>query len=187
MYRGSRIIIPPALRHDKLQTLHGPHLGIVKTKQRSRNVIFRPNMNQDIERLIEKCDICNKHQKANESQSTTDSAGYFGITVLKVGADLFSSRTMNIYFVPITTPNIRKSYSYQESRQQQRYRRSNPCLRDMEYCPTFSQTTDLSLLTQLQEIGSLLIQHRVRVIHVLIDRQNVVFKPLKPYFAKKRK
>ena len=192
MYRGSRIIIPSALRRDMLNKLHEPHLGIVKTKQRARSVIFWPNMNQDIERLIEKCDICNKHRKANPHQPLIP----HDIPELpwsKVGADLHlysSSRTMNIYFVSINTPNIRKSYSYRISRQQQRYRRSNPCLRDMEYRPNFSQATDLSSLTQisrnLRVSGSLLIQRRVRVIHVLMDRQNVAFKPWKTYFAKQK-
>ena len=88
MYRGSRIIIPSALRRDMLNKLHEPHLGIVKTKQRARSVIFWPNMNQDIERLIEKCDICNKHRKANPHQPLIP----HDIPELpwsKVGADLF--------------------------------------------------------------------------------------------------
>ena len=67
VFRGERICVPKSLRPDMLKLLHAPHLGIVYTKQRARDIIFWPRMNSQIEDLVSKCPIClefrNKNQK----------------------------------------------------------------------------------------------------------------------------
>lgn len=48
IFRGMRIVIPPALRKDMLKVVHRSHLGIVKCKQRAREAMYWPGMNTDI-------------------------------------------------------------------------------------------------------------------------------------------
>lgn len=65
LYKGQSVMIPSSLRRQMLTKLHEPHLGIVKTKQRARNKIFWPNMNYDMEQLIQSCGVCNSFRKSN--------------------------------------------------------------------------------------------------------------------------
>ncbi|XP_061196319.1 uncharacterized protein K02A2.6-like [Saccostrea echinata] len=57
LYKGQSVMIPLSLRRQMLNRLHEPHLGIVKIKQRARNIIFWPNMNYDIKQLIQSCGL----------------------------------------------------------------------------------------------------------------------------------
>ena len=41
------------------------HLGIVKCKQRARDVVFWPGMGKEIEEMISKCDTCQEYQASN--------------------------------------------------------------------------------------------------------------------------
>ncbi|CAC5392125.1 unnamed protein product [Mytilus coruscus] len=52
LYKSQRIFIPKALQREMLVKLHEAHLGIVKTKQRAREILFWRNMNSDIENFI---------------------------------------------------------------------------------------------------------------------------------------
>ncbi|CAG2195504.1 unnamed protein product [Mytilus edulis] len=65
LYKSQRIFIPKSLQREMLVKLHEAHLGIVKTKQRAREILFWRNMNSDIENFIKNCSICNKFRKAN--------------------------------------------------------------------------------------------------------------------------
>ncbi|CAG2209928.1 unnamed protein product [Mytilus edulis] len=65
LYKSQRIFIPKSLQREMLVKLHEAHLGIVKTKQRAREILFWRNMNSDIENFIKICRICNKFKKAN--------------------------------------------------------------------------------------------------------------------------
>ena len=49
---GSWIVVPAAARPDALQRLHASHQGIVRTKQRARQVVYWPGMIVDIERTV---------------------------------------------------------------------------------------------------------------------------------------
>ena len=66
--KGERIVIPKALRAECLRSIHCSHLGIEKTKQRAREVIFWPGLNQDIELLIRSCETCGKVANSNPKQ-----------------------------------------------------------------------------------------------------------------------
>ena len=51
-----------------LHRLHEAHLGIVKTKQRARDVMFWPGMGADIEAMIKVCDVCLRNQPKNANE-----------------------------------------------------------------------------------------------------------------------
>ncbi|KAK3084719.1 hypothetical protein FSP39_017965 [Pinctada imbricata] len=88
LYKGSAIIIPSALRRETLNKLHESHLGIVKTKQRAREIIFWPGMTSNIEDVIQKCATCNKFQRSNPHQPLIPQE-IPDLPWSKVGADLF--------------------------------------------------------------------------------------------------
>ena len=57
---GCRIVVPRPLRADILRELHASHMGKEKTKQRARQVVFWPNMTNDIENVTRACQPCQR-------------------------------------------------------------------------------------------------------------------------------
>ena len=55
---GCRLLIPFALRNDMLRKLHDSHQGIARTRDRARLAIYWPGIDQDIEKVITACKIC---------------------------------------------------------------------------------------------------------------------------------
>ena len=49
MFKGLKLIIPKKLRNEMFEIIHSSHLGIVKCKSKSCEVLFWPSMNSDIE------------------------------------------------------------------------------------------------------------------------------------------
>lgn len=60
LIRGSRLIIPTALRERTLQNAHEGHPGIVKMKDRLRSKVWWPNMDLQAEKFVKSCDACQK-------------------------------------------------------------------------------------------------------------------------------
>ena len=57
---GERVIIPRSLRQDAMARLHSPHAGIVRTKAMARVTFWYPGKDQDIERMIASCIVCQR-------------------------------------------------------------------------------------------------------------------------------
>lgn len=58
---GARVIIPTKGR-DKI--LHQSHSGMSRMKGLARSYVCWPGMDQDVEREVQYCEECQKHQKA---------------------------------------------------------------------------------------------------------------------------
>ena len=56
--RGTRIVIPQALRNEVLRLAHEGHQGIVKMKNRLRSKVWWPKMDGDAERICKRCHGC---------------------------------------------------------------------------------------------------------------------------------
>ena len=56
--RGNHIYIPDSLRKKILRAAHEGHQGIVKTKQFLRDKVWYPQIDRDIENLIQNCIAC---------------------------------------------------------------------------------------------------------------------------------
>ena len=69
IFKGMRIVIPPTLRSHMLSLIHQSHLGIVKCKQRAREVMYWPGMNSQIEQLVKDCDKCATFQNKQSPES----------------------------------------------------------------------------------------------------------------------
>ena len=56
----NRILIPPKLRHEILQSLHSAHQGVTSMSARAESSIFWPGITKDIIDLRRKCSSCNR-------------------------------------------------------------------------------------------------------------------------------
>ncbi|KAJ7991418.1 hypothetical protein DPEC_G00283640 [Dallia pectoralis] len=68
--RGLCAVIPVALRGCVLQMAHQGNLGIIKAKQRCRDVVWWPAMDRDLEGLIRSCAACLTSGKTGPPAST---------------------------------------------------------------------------------------------------------------------
>lgn len=68
VFKGERIIIPLALRKDMLKRVHVGHMGMVKCKNRAKEVMFWPSMNSQIEDIVSNCPACTEHQRSNPKE-----------------------------------------------------------------------------------------------------------------------
>ena len=55
-----RVIIPPILRHDVVQTLHSAHQGVSGMNERAKVSVFWPGITNDIKNMRSGCQSCNK-------------------------------------------------------------------------------------------------------------------------------
>ena len=67
----TRIIVPREMRPEMHQYIHEGHQGKEHCQLRARNTVFWPKMTYDIQKLIEKCMICQKYGKSQLLIGTT--------------------------------------------------------------------------------------------------------------------
>ena len=88
LFKGDKIIVPKTLQSEMLEKIHETHLGIVKCKNRARQVLFWPGMSARIEETVAACALCAEHWRANAKEPLIP------VEIperpwAKVGADLF--------------------------------------------------------------------------------------------------
>ena len=99
IFNGPKVVIPGSWKKEMLRHLHKSHLGIVKTKQRARDIMCWPGMNADIEEMITRCAVCVENQPKNTPEPLT--SHYIPeCPWAKVGSDLLAYRGKN-YVVAI--------------------------------------------------------------------------------------
>ena len=73
--KGNRVVVPAALRSSTLDRLHDAHQGTTSTLQRARRTVYWPKLQDDISKLIQECDECQRHgikkTRVSERQITT--------------------------------------------------------------------------------------------------------------------
>lgn len=70
--KGNQILIPVKLRKEFLKKIHLGHLGIEATQKLAKEVVFWPNLNNEIKDLVQSCETCAKlsaNQKRIEMKS----------------------------------------------------------------------------------------------------------------------
>ena len=55
---GPRLLIPRSLRRETLERLHDSHQGMERTKQRARQCVYWPGIDNDIENIVTSCSAC---------------------------------------------------------------------------------------------------------------------------------
>ncbi|KAJ8018291.1 hypothetical protein HOLleu_43793 [Holothuria leucospilota] len=63
VFKGERVVIPSELVKRIIQFGHEGHQGIVRTKQRLRQLYWWPNMDDVIMQTIKDCTVCQNHDK----------------------------------------------------------------------------------------------------------------------------
>ena len=61
LLKCDRVIIPNSLIGEVLKDIHRGHLGIEKCRLRARRSVFWPNMNVDIAKIVNQCELCQVH------------------------------------------------------------------------------------------------------------------------------
>jgi transposase InsO family protein len=59
IYKGEKVVVPKSLQSDYLSCIHMGHTGVESTKRRARDILFWPGMNEDIEKFVRACSVCN--------------------------------------------------------------------------------------------------------------------------------
>lgn len=88
LFKGHKVIVPHQLKSQMLEKIHESHLGIVKCKQRARDILFWPGMASQIEDKVSQCTICSQHQRNNPKEPMI-TADIPERPWSKIGADLF--------------------------------------------------------------------------------------------------
>lgn len=70
--RGQRLVIPKESQLYILSLLHEAHDGIVACRSKAREFFYWVRMNDDIENLLNNCEICQKYQKSNRNEPITE-------------------------------------------------------------------------------------------------------------------
>jgi hypothetical protein len=66
--KDERLVIPRTMQKLILTNLHASHLGMDKTKQRARSIVYWPGMNRSVEGFILKCDAFCIYQRSNPKE-----------------------------------------------------------------------------------------------------------------------
>ena len=65
LFKGMKVVISQALRHEMIKRTHSNHLGIEASLRKARNVIYWPGMNAEIRDFVRQCSTCNELGKSN--------------------------------------------------------------------------------------------------------------------------
>ncbi|KAL6477056.1 hypothetical protein MHYP_G00155550 [Metynnis hypsauchen] len=113
--RGTRIIIPKALRAEILDRIHNGHLGLSKCRERANTSVWWPGISSQIKVRVLSCQSCNEHRRA-QSREPLLSTPLPGRPWKRIGVDLcehkkqnclvvsdYYSRYIEILHMPVTT------------------------------------------------------------------------------------
>jgi len=98
LLKDLRVVIPTSLRNEIKKIIHAGHIGIERTKLRSRQSIYWPGINNDITEMISNCETCLTYRSAQQKETLLPhdipSNPWF-----KVGTDLFFFKNKNYLIV----------------------------------------------------------------------------------------
>ena len=57
---GSRVVVPPQARNTVLEEVHAAHIGTARMKSLTRQFVWWPKIDNDLESKIRSCNICQK-------------------------------------------------------------------------------------------------------------------------------
>ena len=67
-HNTQRLIVPYSWRKEMLVRIHESHQGIVKCKQRARDILFWPGMSSQIDDKVSTCSTCSQFQRAQPKE-----------------------------------------------------------------------------------------------------------------------
>ena len=87
LMRGSRVVIPAALRLEMLDRVHTGHQGISKCRERARQSLWWPGLSRQLEELVKNCSECRKF--TNQRSEPLIPTALPELPWQRVGTDLF--------------------------------------------------------------------------------------------------
>ena len=69
LFRGTRCVIPIALRSQVLRKIHCAHTGIEGCMRLARDCVFWPGMTAQIKNMVEICDVCQARSKKQQKET----------------------------------------------------------------------------------------------------------------------
>ena len=94
IFKGQKIVMPSSLRKEMLRKVHEGHLGIEKCKRRAREVMYWPNINNDITIVVQNCRSCLEYKPRQQQERLTPHSTPARAWE-KVAADLFTVEGKN--------------------------------------------------------------------------------------------
>ncbi|XP_041355324.1 uncharacterized protein LOC121372952 [Gigantopelta aegis] len=88
IYRVMRIVVPPTMRTAMLNLIHETYMGIVKTKQRAREILYWPSRTAQIEEKVSDCAICHDYAAAQQKEPLIPSQAP-DLPWVEVASDIF--------------------------------------------------------------------------------------------------
>ena len=64
LFKGPQVIIPKSMRPEMLVRIHSSHLGAQPCLRKARDVLYWPNMSNEIKDMIGQCSACNEYQQS---------------------------------------------------------------------------------------------------------------------------
>lgn len=75
LFKNSRLIVPTQMREEMLEKIHKAHLGIVKCKERARDIVFWLGMAKQIEEVgAEMCSVQQTQKQQSQRAFDTTSS-----------------------------------------------------------------------------------------------------------------
>lgn len=68
LLKSNRIVVPSSLRQEILHLLHEGHLGIQRCQSLAKDIVFWPNINNDIYNVVTDCEICMRHRSSQPKE-----------------------------------------------------------------------------------------------------------------------
>lgn len=65
LFKSAKLIVPNQMRQEMLSKIHESHLGVVKCKERARDVLYWPGMSTQIETVVLQCAVCQANKNNN--------------------------------------------------------------------------------------------------------------------------
>ena len=89
--KGMWIIIPDKMREDILKQIHEGHLGFNKCQMRTKETVYWPGLNDQLENLILNCQLCLKYSKSKNKSTPHTALGHEvpAVPWSKVATDIF--------------------------------------------------------------------------------------------------
>lgn len=94
VYKGIQVVVPGPARSFAIEKIHSSHIGINGCIRRAKEAIFWPGMSSQIKAAVERCPICQEHQRSQVKEPLASHAAPER-PWQKVGIDLFSFRNYN--------------------------------------------------------------------------------------------
>ena len=73
--KGTSIVVPSTKQAEILKLIHEGHLGLTKCKERAKETVYWPGLNDQLEKLVLNCQLCLKYSQSKQKLTSDMSLG----------------------------------------------------------------------------------------------------------------